>query len=102
MKIHPELDLGPSMKFSTVIPSSNENRGLLELKDDSLAFQIQQSVQLSSTEVAQSCLTLCNPMTAALQASLSVTNSWSLPKLMSIELVMSSNHLIICHSLLLP
>ena len=50
MKIHPELDLGPSMKFSTVIPSSNENRGLLELKDDSLAFQIQQSVQLSSTE----------------------------------------------------
>ena len=40
--------------------------------------------------------------TAACQASLSITNSWSLPKLMSIELVMSSNHLILCHPLLLP
>ena len=37
----------------------------------------------------------------ARQASLS-TNSWSLPKLMSIELVMPSNHLILCHFLLLP
>ena len=36
------------------------------------------------------------------QASLSITNSWSLLKLMSIESVMSSNHLILCCSLLLP
>ena len=36
------------------------------------------------------------------QASLSVTNSWSLLKLMSIELVMPSNNLILCHPLLLP
>ena len=35
-------------------------------------------------------------------ASLSITNSWSLLKLMSIESVMPSNHLILCHSLLLP
>ena len=35
------------------------------------------------------------PWTAARQASLSITNSWSLPKLMSIELVMPSNHLIL-------
>ena len=35
------------------------------------------------------------------QASLSITNSWSLPKLMSIELVMPSSHLILCHTLLL-
>ena len=35
------------------------------------------------------------------QASLSITNSWSLLKLMSIELVMPSNHLILCHPLLL-
>ena len=42
------------------------------------------------------------PWTAACQASLSVTNSWSSPKLMSIELVMPSNHLIFCHPLLLP
>ena len=37
--------------------------------------------------------------TAARQASLSITNSRSLPKLMSIELVMPSNHLILCHPL---
>ena len=41
------------------------------------------------------------PWTAACQASLSITNSWSLPKLMSIELVMSSNYLILCRPLLL-
>ena len=37
------------------------------------------------------------PWTAARQASLSITNSWSLLKLMSIESVMPSNHLILCH-----
>ena len=42
------------------------------------------------------------PWTAACQASLSITNSWNLLKLMSIELVMPSNHLILCHHLLLP
>ena len=40
------------------------------------------------------------PWTAAYQASLSITNSWSLLKLMSIESVVSSNHLILCHPLL--
>ena len=40
--------------------------------------------------------------TAARQASLSITNSRSLPKLMSIQSVMPSNHLISCHPLLLP
>ena len=42
------------------------------------------------------------PWTAARQASLSITNSRSLPKLMSIELVMPSSHLILCRPLLLP
>ena len=41
------------------------------------------------------------PWTAAYQASLSITNSQSLPKLMFIQSVMPSNHLILCHSLLL-
>ena len=41
------------------------------------------------------------PWTAARQASLSITNSWSLLKLVSIELVMPSNHLILCCPLLL-
>ena len=42
-----------------------------------------------------------NPWTAAHKASLSITNSWSLYKLMSIKSMMPSNHLIICHPLLL-
>ena len=45
---------------------------------------------------------LATPWTAARQASLSITNSWSLLKLMSIESMMPSNHLILCHPLLLP
>ena len=49
----------------------------------------------------QSCPTLCDPWTAAHQASLSITNSRSLFKLMSIEPVMPSNHLILCCPLLL-
>ena len=42
------------------------------------------------------------PWTAARQASLSITNSWSLVKFKSIESVMPSNHLILCHPFLLP
>ena len=57
------------------------------------------SVQFSS--VAQSCLTIWTPWTAASQASLSITNSKSLLWLMSIKSVMPSNHLILCCPLLL-
>ena len=53
------------------------------------------------SSVTQSCPTLCNPWIAACQASLSVTNSWSLLKLMSIVSVMPSSHLILCHPLIL-
>ena len=56
-------------------------------------------VQFSS--LAQLCLTLRPPWTAAHQASLSITNSQSLLKLLSIESVMPSNHLILCRPLLL-
>ena len=58
------------------------------------------SVQFSSA--AQLRLSLCDPMDSALQASLSIANSQSLLKLMSIESVMPSNHLILCCPLLLP
>ena len=51
--------------------------------------------------VAQSCLPLCDPMDCSLQASLSFIISWSLLKLTSIKSVMPSNHLILCHPLLL-
>ena len=51
--------------------------------------------------VAQSCPTLCDPMTAACQASLSLTIPWSLPKVMFIASVMPSSHLILYCPLLL-
>ena len=46
--------------------------------------------------VTQSCPTLCDPMDSAQQTFLFITNSRTLLKLMSIELVMSSNRLILC------
>ena len=49
--------------------------------------------------VADLCLTLCTPWAAARQASLSITNSWSLLKVMSLESMTPSNHLILCHPL---
>ena len=52
--------------------------------------------------VAQVSWLFATPQTAADQASLSITNSQSLFKFMSIELVMPPNHLILCHPLLLP
>ena len=58
----------------------------------------QTSVQFNRSVVSDS----ENPWTAARQASLSITNSQSLLKLMSIESVMPSNHLILCRPLLLP
>ena len=51
--------------------------------------------------VTQSCPTLCDPMTVACQASLSITNSQSLLKFMSIQSGMPSNHIILYHPLLL-
>ena len=56
-------------------------------------------VQFSS--VTQLCPSLCDLWTAASQASLSIANSWSLLKLLSIKLTMPSNHLILCCPLLL-
>uniref|UniRef100_A0AC11EHP8 Uncharacterized protein n=2 Tax=Ovis aries TaxID=9940 RepID=A0AC11EHP8_SHEEP len=58
---------------------------------DDISVQLLSRVQLFAT-----------PCTAAHQASLSITNSQSSPKLMSIESVMPSNHLILCRPLLLP
>ena len=58
--------------------------------------------QFSSVQSLSSVRLFAIPWTVAHQASLSITNSWSIPKLMSIEFVMSSNHLIFCRPLLLP
>ena len=58
------------------------------------------SVQFSSVQALSRVWLFATPWTAAHQASLSITNSWSLPKLTSIQLVMPSNHLILCLPLL--
>ena len=67
-----------------------------------LAKQKEASVQFSSVQSLSRVQLFATPWTAARQASLSITNSWSLLKFMSIELVMPSNHLILCCPLLFP
>ena len=68
---------------------------------DTIPVSLMSNNQFSS--VAQSCLWLfATPWIAACQASLSITNSWSLLRLMSIESVMPSNYLILCLPLLSP
>ena len=57
--------------------------------------------QFSSVQSLSHVRLFTTPWTAARHISLSITNSWSLLKLMSIELVIPSNHLILCHPLLL-
>ena len=56
-------------------------------------------VQFSS--VSQLCPTLCDPMNCSTPGLLSITNSWSSLRLMSIESVMPSSHLILCRPLLI-
>ena len=62
--------------------------------------EVNRSVQFSS--VTQSCPTLCDLMVCSMPGLPAITSSWTLLKLMSIELVMPSNHLILCRPLLLP
>ena len=59
-------------------------------------------VQFSSVQSLSRIQLFATPWTAPSQASLSITNSWSLLKLMSIESVMPSNHLILCRPLIFP
>ena len=56
---------------------------------------------ISSVQLLSRVWLFATPWTTACQASLSITNTWSLPKLMFNELVMPSNHLILCRPLLL-
>ena len=72
-------------------------RASLEL---TLQLLIQSSHQFSSVQSLSRVRLFVTPWTATCQASLSITNSGSLPKLMSIESVMPSNHLILCGPLL--
>ena len=66
-----------------------------------LVSSLMMVMMMMMMKVAQSCLTICDPMNASWQASLSITNCRRLLKLMSIESVMPSNYLILCLPLLL-
>ena len=64
-------------------------------------FNLLQVIQFSSVQSLSRVRLFATPQIAARQASLSITNSWSSLKVTSIELVMPSSHLILCHPLLL-
>ena len=66
-----------------------------------LEFKLLDSVQFSSVQSLSSVRLFVTPWVPACQASLSITNSWSSLKLMSIELVMPYSYLILCRPLLL-
>ena len=85
---HVEVEIKPQLKRSSSVAKE---------EDPKLSHQLYSSVQFSRSVMSDS-VTL---WTAAHQPSLSITNSQSLPKLISIESVMPSNHLILCHPLLL-
>ena len=85
---HPFQYVTPSVVFIAPLPSVSSS--LVFLCGLFVVVQLLSCVQLFAT-----------PWTAAHQASLSFTNSWSLLKLMSIESVMPSNHLVPCCPLLL-
>ena len=81
--------VGTEWKISVLICHSQVNR-----------LEVRCSVQFSSVQSLSHVRLFATPWTTARQAFLSITNSWSPPKTMSIELVMPSNHLL-CHPLLL-
>ena len=62
-------------------------------------FSLKPCIQFSSVQSLSRVWLFSTPLTAARQASLSITNSWRPPKSMSIESMMPSNHLILCHPL---
>ena len=85
------------------------NQGWLRKSSAVVSRRYQQSghgsgtvnIQFSSVQSLSRVKLPATPWTAARQASLSITNSWSLFKAMSMQSVMPSDHLILCHSLLL-
>ena len=86
-------------------PPESSVQGILQaiiLEWVAISYSIRaRSVQFSSVQSLSHVRLFATPQTAACQASLYITNSQSLLKLMSIESVMPSNHLILCHPLLL-
>ena len=84
-----------------IFPDQISNPCPLHWQVNSYPLYLQWSTHFSSVQSLSRVWLLATPWTAVHQASQSITNSWSLLKLMSIELVMPSTHLILCHPLLL-
>ena len=99
----PRLDLSSWIDYT-----ENEQHHWFLLVEIFLVYKVSANTELANTEPLNSvqllsCVWLfVTPWIVACQASLSNTNSQSLLKLMSFESVMPSNHLILCHPLLLP
>ena len=74
---------------------------LVRILSSTWMLHIIQCIQFSSFQLLSHVQLFATPWTAVHQASLSITNSLSSPKVMFIESVISSNHLILCHPLLL-
>ena len=71
------------------------------LRTLSIQMKTESFINFSSVQSLSRVQLFVTPWIAARQASLSITNYWSLPKLVSTESVMPSNHLILCHPILL-
>ena len=74
----------------------SQNRQFKEM-DSNQSQKVLEQVSVQSVQRLSRVRLFETPWTTALQASLSITNSWSLLTFMSIESVMPSNHLILCH-----
>ena len=85
----------------TGLPDSLSPFSLFSIQKPESYMETHQISQFSSVQSFSRVWLFAAPRTAVHQASLSITNSRSLPKLMSIKSVMPSNHLILCHLLLL-
>ena len=97
-----EFSIKPSFQgFSLIYPNLCLCKYYLLQIGYSVLFLSYKCTLCCCCSVTKSFLTLCNPMDSTQQTSLAFTTSQSLPRLMSIELVVPSNHLILCSPLFL-
>ena len=96
--------MGCHFLLQGIFLTQKPNPGLLQCRQILYRLSYEGSIAkvvISSVQLLSRVRLFATPWTAACQASLSITNSWSLPKPMSIKTVMSSSHLILCRPLLL-